>query len=441
MKVAYTSFRPRPQQRQIYDNLRRFTVLVCHRRFGKTMFAAETVVRKAAANHRKWPPPRYAVIAPYRHQVKRAAWDYVKHAAGPFLATKPNETDLRVELTGGQRIELFGADNYEALRGSYLDGVVADEYGDVARKAWTEVIRPQLSDYLGWAIILGTPKGRNQFQDVYVNASRGFLEHEDDPESPRTLDPEWAAFMFRASETGIIAPEELKAARRDMSDDEYEQEFECSFVAAIAGAYYAKLLGTAEREFRIKPGLPVSPSALTHTCWDIGHGDDTAIWWFQKIGNEYRWIDFYKSNQEQFSHYAKVLRERAEERELVYGQHFFPPDVEAEFIGQDRTRVEILRSLNIEPTIVDQHRRNDGIEACKVVIPMSYFDEHRCADGIEALRHYRREWVEVRDIFRPEPYHDWASHPADSFRYGVMGRITERWGEFEPLPLPEVQRV
>jgi hypothetical protein len=236
-----TGYKPRPLQAEIHRKLKRFSVLVCHRRFGKTVLCINELIDLALRN--KQPRPRYAYLAPYYRQAKAATWDYLKAYTLPIPGTEKNEAELRVDLPNGARIQLFGADNYDALRGIYLDGVVLDEYAQMPSKAWSEVIRPALTDRQGWAVFIGTPKGRNAFYELYAEAKKN---------------PDWYAALYRASETGVLPQSELEIAHQQMSPEEYEQEFECSFQAAILGSYYGTLMAQADAMGRVSR-VPYEP--------------------------------------------------------------------------------------------------------------------------------------------------------------------------------------
>lgn len=404
-------YRPRPLQAQLHKSLKRFNVLVAHRRFGKTVFCINELIARAAANTRE--SPRYAYVAPLFTQAKDVAWQYLKQYTAPIPGTAVSETELRVDLPGGARIRLYGADNPDRLRGLYLDGVVLDEYAQIHPRLWSEVIRPALADRQGWAIFIGTPMGRNQLYEIYEQA--------------RAQD-DWLAALFRASETGIIPAAELAAARRAMSEEQYAQEFECSFDAAVLGAYYGKLLAAVEREGRIG-SVPWEPTLPVHTAWDLGIGDSTAIWFCQRAGRELRLIDYYESSGVGLDHYARVLGERP----YVYGEHLLPHDAEVKELGTGKSRVETLASLGLRPRVLPAMKVEDGINAVRNLLPLCWFDATRCARGIEALRQYRREWDDRLRAFRPRPLHDWTSHAADAFRYLAQGLRPEDPGWARPL--------
>ena len=402
-------YRARPGQAQLQDDPARFKVVVAHRRFGKTVFAVIQLLRGAAEGE-KW-APRLAYVAPFYRQAKAVVWDYLKHFARGIEGVRFHETELRCDLPNGARISLYGADDPDSLRGLYLDGVVLDEFAQMDPRAWGEVIRPALADRGGWAIFIGTPLGRNSFWRLYEQAKAA---------------PGWSAALFRASATGVIPEAELAAARATMSEEEYMQEFECSFDAAIRGAYYAREIAAADAAGRIgrvayDPRLPV------HTAWDLGVGDATAIWFHQLAGREIRLIDYYEASGAGLDHYARELQRRG----YAYGEHVLPHDARVQELGSGKTRVETLTALGFRPRVLEAHKLDDGINAARLLLARCWFDAENCSRGLEALRHYRCEWDARRQAFRAHPLHDWASHGADAFRYLAMGL---REGRDERMP-------
>jgi hypothetical protein len=387
-------YAPRQQFLPYHDRQQRFSVLVAHRRAGKTVACVNELIKGALSC--ELDKPRFAYIAPLFKQAKDVAWEYLKEYTAVIPGRQVNETELRVDLPNGGRIRLYGADNPDALRGIYLDGVILDEYADMRPSIWTEVLRPALSDRLGWATFIGTPKGHNDFFEKW-KGSEG--------------DPAWFRLMLKASETRIINTQELEAARKDMSEDEYAQEFECSFTAAVRGAYYAKDLETAEKQGRICR-IPIE-KVETHTAWDLGIDDSTAIWFYQQVGKEVRLVDYYESSGVGLDHYAQVLKEKG----YIYGKHYLPHDAEVKELGTGRSRVETLSGFGIRADVVKMQRVEDGINAVRQLLPRCWFDQDRCKQGLDALRLYRKEWNDKTQTFRMNPLHDWTSHAADSMRY------------------------
>ncbi|MBF0189501.1 MAG: hypothetical protein HQL50_16385 [Magnetococcales bacterium] len=389
----------RPFQKQLEEALKRFNVLVCHRRFGKTVFCVYRLVRQALECDNR--APRFAYVAPLYKQAKQVAWDYLQSLAGLIPGTKVNQAELRVDLANGARIQLYGADNPDALRGIYLDGVVLDEYAQMSPRMWSEVIRPTLADRQGWAIFIGTPQGKNAFYDLYQKA--------------KDL-PEWYRTRLKASQTGVMQEAELQAARLEMSENEYNQEFECSWSAAIKGAYYARALQQAEQENRTTT-VPWETTLPVHTAWDLGVDDATCIWFFQQAGREIRVIDFYEAQGHGLTHYVRTLQQKP----YIYGDHLLPHDVKVRELGTGRSRLEVLQSLGIRAKVVPQLGVEDGINAVRAILPRCWFDSEKCARGVEALSQYRSDYDEARGLFRGQPLHDWTSHAADAFRYLAVG--------------------
>ena len=409
MEVIEIDYTPRLQAREFHDRTERFAVLVAHRRFGKTVAAVNDLIRDALTID--LPNVRVAYIAPYLSQSKAVAWDYALEYTRDIPQIKVNHSELRIDFPNGARFRLFGADNYNAMRGLYFDAVVLDEMADFPASAWPTVIRPAIVDRKGRATIIGTPKGKNEFWEMYDYAKNH---------------PEWWCRMFKASETNILDADELEEAKRTMGEDRYEQEFECSFEAAIQGAYYAQEMKTATTTGRVT-NVPYDPAVGVTTAWDLGIGDSTAIFFAQYVGQEIRIIDYYESSGVGLDHYAKVLSEKG----YHYVEHILPHDVQVKELGTGKSRIETLDALGISDiTIAPKLAVDDGIQAARSMIARCWFDEEDCARGIEALRQYRREFDERLETWRGRPLHDWTSHGADAFRYLAVGKQTRQdWGE------------
>jgi phage terminase large subunit len=399
---------PRPWQDEAHANRRRWTVLVWHRRAGKTEWALIELLHSAIElTHAGVERPRLAYLAPLYRQAKATAWDRLKAYALMIPGAEHNEQELRVDLPGGARVQLFGADHYDSLRGGYFDGVVLDEVAQMSPRAFTEVIRPALADRNGWAVWIGTPKGRNAFWDVYDKTRRAM----DDG------DRDFYAEMRPVSQTGALPEPELEDARRQMSPEEYDQEFECSFQAAVVGAYYGKEMAQADAEGRITR-VPYDPGKPCVTAWDLGIGDDTVIWIAQQVGYELRVIDLIAGSSVGLDWYARELASKP----YAYSEHLLPHDAAARELGTGKTREETLKGLGLGRTrILPAQSVEDGINAVRRLLPSMVFDAHRCERGVEALRLYRRAWDEKGQVFRPRPLHDHTSHFADALRYLAMG--------------------
>lgn len=221
MKVVIP-YRPRFPQDEIHKQLEthRFCVLVAHRRLGKTVLSVNHLIKRAITDRKE--RGMYAYLAPFRNQAEQIAWGYLKHYTSQIPAISINEQKLSILLPNGATIRIFGADNPDALRGMYFDGVVIDEVAQIKPTLWGEVIRPALADRKGWAAFIGTPKGINLFSQLYDQAlnlmSKG--------------DPDWIAMLYSVEQTHVIDEKELAALKVEMSENEFRQEFLCDFSAA-----------------------------------------------------------------------------------------------------------------------------------------------------------------------------------------------------------------
>jgi phage terminase large subunit len=397
-------YEARSQFVNLHMRRQRWAVAVCHRRAGKTVACIADLVDAALRCEKE--NPRFAYVAPYFSQAKDVAWVYLKHYTVPIPGAQQNESELRVDLPGGRRIRLYGADNYERLRGLYLDGVVLDEYGDMDPRAWQEVIRPSLADRQGWAIFIGTPKGMNHFAEQWEKAQ---------------TDRDWFTLQLRASKTGLLPQAELDSARAEMSEEQYAAEFECSFEASAVGAYFGKEMAKAKDDGRITV-VPYQNEVGVDTWWDLGIDDAMAIWFTQTIGREIHVIDYYENSGEGFPHYARVLQDLP----YVYATHNAPHDIQVRELGTGRSRIEVARNLGIEFSVVPDIGRQDGIDAARSFIARCWFDAKKTERGRLALASYRKTWDEKRKVFSSNPLHDWASNGADAFRYLAVGhKITQ----------------
>ncbi len=405
-------YEPRELQRKLHNEMsvKRWGVVVCHRRFGKTVWAINHILRAALMCEKN--NPRLAYMAPTYRQAKNVAWDYIKEYAGKIPGVRFHETELRCDLPTGARISLLGAENPDSLRGIYLDGCVMDEVADMPENVFPEVLRPALSDRKGFCIFLGTPKGHNAFYEKYEEA---------------VANDDWLAAVYRASETGILDQEELDAAKVMMSSDQYAQEFECSWNANVPGAVYGKELEEAQADGRIT-NVPYNPASKVNTFWDLGVGDSTSIWFTQNIGRAVHVIDYYEARGEGLPHYCKVLSSK----NYLYGEHNAPHDIEVRELGTGKSRREIAWDLGLNFRVVPKLPIEDGIHAAQMLIPRLYFDREKCKYGLECLRQYHRAYNERTRSFRATPVHDYSSHAADAFRYLAVGLREEGRGVTAP---------
>jgi len=207
-------WKPRPWQRAVLRQLKRFSVIVVHRQAGKTELAIKKLID--AALRSRSGTALYGYITPHRNQGKGIVWERLKADARQIPGTVINEGELSVTFAHGARIRLFGADNPDSLRGLVFDGLVLDEVAQMALALWGEVLRPTLAAREGWALFIGTPKGINLFSTLYYKA----LD-----------DPTWFAARYDCNQTGALRPDAITKLQRELTDAQFRQELLCDFAA------------------------------------------------------------------------------------------------------------------------------------------------------------------------------------------------------------------
>jgi phage terminase large subunit len=400
--IPYT---PRKAQAYIHENLDKFrySLLCCHRRFGKTVLCINHLIKSCmtSKNHQ----PRFAYIAPTYSQAKKIAYDYLVHFTKNIPGMKYNQTELRADFINGARITLLSSENPDSLRGIYLDGCIIDETAQINSELINEVITPALSDRKGFMILVGTPKGMaNLFYDYYQKAQ---------------ADPKWFLHIAKASQTKIVDEDELAAALTVMGPQKYEQEFECSFIGNIQGSIYGDIISSLEDKKQITR-VPVDPSYQVNVAWDLGFNDATSLIFFQQIGHMIHIVDFYENTNEPLPHYAEVIKEK----DYVIGQNYGPHDLEQTEFGSGKTRREVAYQMGLRFKVAPRMQIEDGIHAVKMLLPRCLIDVDNCSKLINALRHYHRKFSDKERTYKIKPVHDWSSHAADALRTLATG-ITE----------------
>lgn len=400
--VVQSLYTPRPAVMDFHARHQRFAVMVFHRRAGKTVACINDLIDKALQCPLVM--PRYSYVAPFYKQAKMVAWEYLKYYSAPVVE-KVMESELSVKLINGAVIRLYGADNPDSLRGVYHDGVILDEYGDMPPRLFGEVIAPALADRKGWVVFIGTPKGNNHFYDVWDSSKTNDL---------------WFRKMLKASESGIIDPDELEMLKNMPGSDEdtFLQEFECDFHVANKGAFYGTQLNDLEEKGHM--GIfPWDPSLPVMTGWDIGISDDTSIWFAQVNGKRIHIIDFWSNSGYSVSSVLEELREKP----YQYKPFYLPHDARNRSFQTGKSTRELMMEEGAQSIIVPKLSVQDGISAVRATLPQCYFDisNPRVKEGLVALKMYKREFDEKRNVFKANPLHDWSSNPADAFRYLSLG--------------------
>lgn len=361
----------------------------------------------------------YWYMLPQANQARKAIWNAVDSHTGrrridwafpKELREVTRDNEMMIRFKNGATWQVVGSDNYESLIGSPPFGIVYSEYMLSDPNSWS-FLRPILRENGGWAVFNGTPRGRNHFHGLYELGKS---------------EPGWFSQLLTVKDTGAMTDADLAKERReiakergeDEADNIINQEYFCSWDAAIPGSYYGKLI----QELELGEKIGDFPHDIRHpviTAWDIGVGDSTAIWFIQQIRSEVRVVDYYEASGVGADHYAKVLRDK----DYVYDGHYLPHDAHNREWGNNASsRVDVLKSLGIRPLkILPRASIDDGINAVRVLLRRCVFDRRACDRGINALRTYQKTWDERLKTFSQAPLHDWSSHGADAFRSLAQG--------------------
>ena len=414
MKQIVIPYKPRELQNFLHNKCDkyRFNVIVVHRRGGKTVFSINHLIKKALTN--KKPYPRYAFISPYRLQGKSTAWDYMKQFSAAIPNVKFNESELRVDFNvNNSRIQIIGAENSSAIRGQYFDGIIVDETQNIAPDLFDTILRPCLSDRNGFAIFIGTPRGRNYFYQLHQLAKQN---------------KDWFTCIYKASETDIIHKKELDDAKSIMSPEAYAQEMECSFQAGISGSYYGAMMEVLDKNGHIK-NFEIDDSQDVETWWDLGMNDSTVITFVQRTKNEIRVIDSYENSGEGLEHYLNII----DSKPYTYSKHIAPHDIRVRELGTNKSRWESAKEMGLEFDIAPKLSVEDGIEQVRQILPKCWFHKQNCNKLVEALKSYCKRWDDKNNCFKNRPLHNWASHFADSMRYGAIVEPIQRSDWKKPI--------
>lgn len=417
MSTLVIDYRPRDAFRSYHNNKKRFSCSVCHRRAGKSVARLNQLIRKAIECDKL--NPRFGYISPFYVQSKEIAWAYLKHYTknlGP-LGIKVNESELSITFDhNNAMIKLYGAENAERIRGLYFDGIVVDEAQGISSAVLRTIIMPALSDRIGWLDLSGTPKGWNNLLGEIVKVAQ---QNPDD----------WFLHMLPASKSGILPESELEMQRKLMSSNEFAQEYEISFDAAITGAVYGKQLEEIQARGRIAPNLH-DPALPVHTAWDLGYSDKTAIWFWQRAGMEVRLIDFYQASFEDAPHYIGIIRDRG----YKYGAHYVPHDAANKLLAAGgKSIIDQLHAGGIKTRLVPATSQANQIEALRWVMRNMWIDT-KCDIGTQHLREYRYKWIEDRQCYSDEPRHDVNSHAADACE--IIGQVLRKEVQEKSPPKP-----
>lgn len=402
---------PRDYQRRAWDYLERGGkryLGIWHRRAGKDEICLH---RTAVAAFER--PATYWHMLPEYAQGRKAIWNAINPHSGkrrideafpPEIVASRNEQEMFIRLINGATWQVVGSDRYDAAVGSSLGGIVFSEWALSNPAAWG-YLAPILAESGGWAVFITTSRGRNHAKSMLDMA--------------RT-EGDWFAEVLTVEDTGAITREAVEKQRREYhgifgveaGDALIDQEFYCSFEAAILGAYFGREMREAEQQGRICD-VPINWDLPVHTAWDIGVADAMAIWCFQVYPDHIDVVDYIEGHGKGFDYYCELLDARD-----FHGVDWVPHDAKVREAGAPgaRTRIETLITLGRRPQLAPDQKLMDGINAARKTIPVARFDKTRCAQGLESLREYKVEWDEKVRAFKKTPLHNWASHGADAWR-------------------------
>src|ERR1700722_7877508 len=422
---------PRDYQMNVWRYLERGgkrAICVWHRRAGKDdvclHWAAASMIDK---------PATYWHMLPAFSQGRKAIWTAVNPHTGkrrideafPYeLRVNTNESEMFIRFKNGSTWQVVGSDRYDAAVGSSPAGITFSEWALSDPSAWA-YLAPIVTENDGWALFITTARGRNHAKSMLDMAqTRGDWFSEVLPVNVTGAMSEEAVEQQRVEYTGIFG--------KEAADALIDQEYYCSFEAAILGAYWGKELLLAEQQGRICD-VPVNTDLPVQTAWDIGVDDAMAIWCFQVYPDHLDIVDYYEGHGQGFDHYCEWLDQRG-----YHGTDWMPHDAKVREVGAPgaRTRIETLFTLGRKPELAPEQSLMDGINAGRKTIPFARFDAKRCAQGLESLRAYRTEWDEKPRAFKKTPEHNWASHGADAWRYlSLSWRAPMREPEEEKAPI------
>lgn len=398
-------------------------ILCWHRRAGKDEVSLHLA---AIAAHLR--PANYWHCLPEFSSARRAIWEGVNPHSGkkrideafPKEIRKTTREDtMTIEFKSGSVWRVVGSDNPDSLVGAPPAGIVFSEWALSNPSAWG-YLAPILDENNGWATFISTPRGRNHFKNMLDMAKKS---------------PAWFSEILTVQDTGYPL-DRVETQRKeyhsifgvDAGDALIEQEYYCSFEAAILGAYWGKEISALERAGRITEVDPMDGYPV-HTAWDLGIRDSMVIWFWQAVpgasGGQIRVLGCYSAINYNIAHYAEIIKERSREWDYTLGIDYVPHDARQREMGsvlpgEAKQRLEVMVECGLIPRVVMDHKVMDGISAVRQILPRCWFDEVACAQGLEGLRQYQTEWDDEKKIFSDRPKHDWASHFADAARTMAM---------------------
>jgi hypothetical protein len=368
-------------------------------------------------------------MLPEYSQARKAIWDAVNPHTGKKRIDEAFPLELRkstrgqemmIELKNGSTWQVVGSDNFNSLVGSTPAGIVYSEWA-LANPAARAYLRPILAENNGWQVFITTPRGRNHAHTTLKAAEKT---------------PGAFAQVLGALQTGVFTPQRLETERlayiaefgEDYGQAKYEQEYLCSFDAANLGAILARQIGIAEQAGRVSDAVEFDPyGAPIEISADIGRADSSTWWFWQPKVGGYSIVDYdggFGIDAEEWCDRiaARLAKYRLEGKKHALGRVWLPHDARAKTFAAKRSAIEIFAEKfgHEHIAITPDTKRQDRINAARVLIKRIEFNETNCSKGLDGLRAWSYKWDEERKMFSLEPLHDWASHDGDGFSYGCV---------------------
>lgn len=417
-KRAEQKFKLRTYQKPLWEAMlvKNFTKAYClwHRGAGKDITCLNILIEKL-----KKKPGYYVVALPTYSQGTKVIWNAIDNNGKRFLSYFPENMirrtvmdEMFIEFTNGSIFQVVGTENLEKLRGVGLDGLIMSEDACHTADVWFDILEPAIRKKTGWTIFQTTPQGKNHSMRRAImaqNTHDWFYQK-------LTIED---TFRDAEGEDGrrLVMDEEINKLRAEgTAEDKIQREYFCSFEGAVEGSYYFKAINEMEKEGRVT-AVPHNPQLPVYTFWDIGISTSsaTAIWFIQLLHPRVNVIDFYQATGEEFSYYAKVIKEKP----YVYEQHGLPHDASVRELGGGY-RYQTLRTLGVNPLIIlpkgtQGTAHEERVAAVNSILKICWFDAEKTMRGIDALREEHAKFNELAGELKKIRETSWTNHPCDAF--------------------------
>ena len=394
---------------------------IWHRRAGKDKTWLNIVI--AAAQLRIG---TYIYTLPFLTQARKVIWEgidrdgmrFIDHIPPSLIDGQPNNSEMMIRFKNGSVLRLGGSDHYNSLMGTNPIGIIHSEFSLQNPLAW-DYLRPILTENKGWAAFVFTPRGTNHAYKLYEKVKNN---------------KDWYCNLLTVKDTTdknnkrIITDEMIQLEKDSgMSDDMINQEFYCSFSAAVRGAYFANQLRRMEEQERIKNFI-IKTTSLVYTFWDLGIGDKTAIWFMQYIDDRPHMIMYYENHGVELQHYINYLHDVRDKYGFIFGVHYLPHDGKNKNLQTGKTLIGFAKSLGLNPVRIVKRckKKIDAIEAGRHALDRVIIHKENCDYGLSCLREYHAKFFDHIGEYSDKAFHNWASHGADAFMTYAQSEVRNK---------------